>query len=78
MSGSYLRGRIACPFYCRDSDKRITCEGFSGGMRSSLSFETHEAFRHYVDTYCKSVRGCCACELYKAILRAKYEDQADQ
>lgn len=75
MSGSYLRGRIACPFYCRDGDKRITCEGFDADMRSSLSFQTHEDFRRYVSTYCKSVQGCRGCALYGAIMRTKYDNQ---
>lgn len=41
-----------CPYYIRDSQKQITCEGVVAGAETSMKFESEERKLEYQKQYC--------------------------
>ena len=70
----YICADIKCPFY-RSMDrkqKKIVCEGLEDQSNVTLGYRRPDAWRRQMGTF------CCgryqACEIYRAIIEAKYLD----
>lgn len=54
---NYTGGANAvCPFYIREADKSITCEGAIPGAENAIKFTTEEEKRRHQDRYCSTFR----------------------
>lgn len=70
----YLCTEVQCPFY-RNMDRKgrkILCEGLEDQSNITISYRKKQMWQRQVNTY------CCgrykACEIYTAIMQAKYLD----
>lgn len=65
--------KVRCPFWKRAKRPReIRCEGLEDGMTIALRFNNEQNFIRHGTTF------CCgryeACEIYRAIVEAKYAE----
>lgn len=49
---NYAGGASICPFYSHESDKSITCEGFSDTHKIALKFTSKQAKLNWLKDYC--------------------------
>ena len=49
---SYIAADVVCPFYCRDQDNYITCEGVEDDTRIHLVCENKKKRYAYQRRYC--------------------------
>lgn len=59
-----------CPFYIKEAEKSITCEGCTENSTNMQRFETSEEKEHYQEQYC-TTRGYIMCP-WAASLAEKY------
>ncbi len=62
---------VTCPFYKRESDVEIKCEGIVSDVLSNR-FTTTQQKNCHKDTFCKGEY--CACRLYETLME-KYEGE---
>lgn len=64
---------IACPFYRSDKPTKLTisCEGIVPGSSLTHKFNDTPTYDYQIDVYCKSIKRCVRCPIYRAI-NAKY------
>ena len=72
-SGSYTQVYVKCPFYHRDDARSsITCEGFMDDMIIKLQYRKKADLKQQLKVF------CCEhyekCEIYRAIMEAKYDE----
>lgn len=62
-----------CPFYLRESQLSISCEGLTDGTRNVMKFNKLDDKHQYQRDFCfyKTYKGC---PVYQAILK-KYEEE---
>lgn len=64
---------IQCPFFHSDNFNSILCEGGEDTVAIRQTFKNVPAREAWQDKYCKSIKGCEDCFLYKNAYE-KYED----
>lgn len=62
-----------CPFFCRDSEKQITCEGYLEGTNFSIKFQDEGKKDEYLKNYCMKYPNSCP---INNIIESKYEQPA--
>lgn len=67
MATSFESANVKCPFYKRNDQRKIFCEGIDSESQMILEYEEKEKAR-------KKIRESCSerykdCEVYKAILK---------
>ena len=74
MPVSYLDVNVKCPFFrfAEDSIRRISCEGITDASTLSQTFVSKEDYLREIEIHCAS--RYTYCELYNAIMEAKYLD----
>lgn len=70
-SSSY---KTICPFYIKDADKSITCEGLIKGTSDMRRFQTTKVKREYQEHVCQTRDYAYLCPIAEA-LTAMYERQ---
>ncbi|MCQ2418799.1 MAG: hypothetical protein MJ085_03330 [Clostridia bacterium] len=66
---------MRCPLYLKDCGTRLNCEGITDECTLQLNFHTKNAKDQQIAIFCRDrYRNC---ELYEAIMKAKYADQFD-
>jgi len=68
--------RAVCPFYVKEAEKSITCEGLMPGTETAIRFPSSTAKRGYQQSVCEHADACKRCML-AAALDAKYRQGAD-
>ena len=73
--GSWNKREIQCPFYKHDSyrDKSIVCEGVFDRSLCVHRFRRGEDRRKQIELFCSD--GYKTCEIYRAIMEAKYPEE---
>lgn len=64
---------IICPFFRLHGQKQIRCEGIMDGTATAIVFRSAERKKFFVRTYCE--KNCQACEIYRMLMREKYNDE---
>ena len=77
MSTSYGSQGVRCPFYRYHSKRAIGCEGMTDTMTISLGFQHGADREQHMSIFCCSQR-YDYCEIYDAVLRAKYPDDYEE
>ena len=71
MANSYRSADVQCPFYIRDENRRIVCEGFVPRANAGFWFETNKAQLDHMETFCMSKWQSCP---YADTVNRRYED----
>ena len=76
--GNYTAGvRTICPFYIKESDKGITCEGIIPGTMQLIRFNSVLEKRRHQQTRCERRDYADVCAIAKMLMeRAEKEDDA--
>ncbi len=61
-----IEGRIECPFYLKEGDGFITCEGVLKGTECIHSFKSNELKRYHENSVCSSSGGR-NCQHYRTV-----------
>ena len=69
--GHYLSKYVVCPFYHRNDDNRICCEGTDDINTINIVFEGKNQLKEYANAYCTDIEGCKKCLIHMA-LKSKY------
>lgn len=77
MSNHTFGVRTICPFYQREADKSITCEGVIPGTTASTHFDSKGEKRLFQEQHCELREYEKCCPLAAALMR-KYEDDHEQ
>ena len=56
-----------CPFYLRESERTVTCEGIVPETTIKVEFHTRKQKENFQKTYCFA--GCSRCPNYENILK---------
>lgn len=70
-SGSYFKAFVLCPFYKRDENKTIVCEGFVEDSSICLSYRYNRLYRQQMEIFC--CKDYKKCEVYRMLME-KYQD----
>ncbi len=72
-SGSYIRSRVICPFYCTDESRQpcIKCEDPLRYTSITLGFTNKFLKKNYMERYC--ISDYADCEIF-VIANKKYKD----
>lgn len=62
----YIEGMIECPFYLKEGDKFIACEGLVDGAKCFHRFESNALKGQYEVDYCSSNNGR-KCQHYRTL-----------
>lgn len=76
MSGCGAAGKVRCPLYHKDCGTRLNCEGITDECTLQLNFRTKTAKDLQIGVFCRD--RFQNCELYEAIMKAKYADEFDE
>ena len=68
----YISKYAACPFYRRNDDNRICCEGTSSANTINIVFGDQHKLKEYGVRYCNDINNYRNCLICKA-LNSKYE-----
>lgn len=63
----YVSKYAVCPFYHRNDDNRICCEGTDERNTINIVFEGKNQLKEYSVIHCNSIEGCKSCLIYKAL-----------
>lgn len=61
-----IESRIECPFYLKEGDGFIACEGIVAGTRCVHQFKSNTHKRNYENTVCSS-NGGRKCQHYRTV-----------
>lgn len=76
-SGSYRQVYVKCPFYLYDDGaRRICCEGIAPETTVATMFRHRGQLQQHMRIFCENAFTCC--ELYRAVMAAKYEDEDEE
>lgn len=70
-SGSYFKALVLCPFYKRDDDKTIVCEGIVEDSNICLRYRYEKLYRQQMELFCCDQYK--KCEVYRMLME-KYQD----
>lgn len=76
MSSCGASGKVRCPLYHKDCGTRLNCEGITNQCSLQLNFQTKAAKDQQIGIFCRDRYRYC--ELYGAIMKAKYAEQFDE
>lgn len=65
--------RTICPFYLKEAQKSITCEGLIEGTSNMTRFDTEEEKLQYQSANCEMYNYANCCKLAAALAK-KYEE----
>ena len=65
--GDYLSKYVVCPYYHRNDDNRICCEGTSSKNTINLVFEDSKKLKNYTTNFCSDIQGYKKCLICKAL-----------
>ena len=68
---------VKCPFYKRNENNRVVCEGLGDDNKLHLVFSNPTAKSKYMQEHCYSLRTCQDCLIHKAMY-AKWEMDDDE
>lgn len=71
----YISKEAQCPFYRKEDNGKIYCDGFADGAHLILVFDDADECRLHKRGYCRSIKGCEQCPVHK-MLCAEYEENA--
>ena len=71
MATTYGSVTVKCPFFTREKDKIIVCEGMRKNCETIHSFKRKEEKEKYLKTFCSEEY--CKCRMYK-LLEGKYAE----
>lgn len=74
MANSTGAGAAFCPFFVKEADKSVSCEGLLPGTLTAMKFEDAEARRAYVETVCCAKDYGRLCPLAVSLTRL-YDDK---
>lgn len=58
---NYVVTRIVCPYFVREAEKSITCEGIIQGTLDTRRFSTKKDKERHEDMCCTSAAACNLC-----------------
>ena len=58
---------VKCPFYKRNDNNKVMCEGLSNKNLIHLVFSDPANKRNYMQEHCYSVQACQSCLIHKAL-----------
>lgn len=68
---------MVCPFFMSSGGLAINCESpVPGAIRNQTLYANRREFRLQFYTYC-STQTCKYCEIYRAVMEAKYHDSKE-
>lgn len=76
MSSCGASTKVRCPLYRKDGGVRLNCEGITDECTLQLNFRTKAAKNQQIGIFCRDRFRYC--ELYEAIMKAKYADLYDE
>ena len=71
-TNQHISKYAVCPYYHKQDDHRIYCEGTDPKNTISIVFGEKYEQKKYENTYCNSIQGCRKCMIHKA-LDTKYQ-----
>ena len=74
MASSYIAKDILCPFYVKDDQRVLTCEGFPETLSHNQVFKNRDSLLKHASIYCSTWNYHC-CEVYRLIMESKYNDE---
>ena len=69
----YAAKFVKCPFYKRNDNNRIICEGVSKKNKLHLVFEDPISKSRYMKDHCNGIQTCQSCLIHK-VMSEKWED----
>ena len=70
--GSLWQSRVDCPFYKKDDQHEIVCEGVGEAEATILRYRLKQERNKQIRLFCA---GCYEkCEVHRMIMASKYED----
>lgn len=69
MPTKWIDKLIKCPFYKREENNRIVCEGISERSTLSPAYEHHDEKMEHMKKHCMSIEGCRRCPIYSLLDR---------
>ena len=73
----YISKYAKCPFYRRNEDFRICCEGTDSNNTINIVFGSKKQLLEYEKCYCDSIEYCKYCLIHHA-LDKKWEDGCEE
>ena len=77
MANSTGAGAAFCPFFVKEADKSVTCEGLLPGTLTAMKFETADDRRAYVETVCCAKDCGRLCPLALSLMRL-YDEKGNR
>ena len=74
MANSTGAGAAFCPFFVKEAEKSLTCEGLLPGTFTAMKFDRVEERRAYMETACCSQDCARLCPLAASLMRL-YDDK---
>lgn len=71
MRSTYNDRKAVCPFYKREEQQKICCEGIQERSSLHLTFSSPEEQKKYLERFCNSISGYCKCKV-AIMLKSKY------
>ena len=68
----YVSKEVVCPFYHKEVDNRIFCEGFCNTCSMQITFNRRDQLITHKDTHCNSFKGYKRCPLFP-VINKQYE-----
>ena len=63
----YISKYVKCPYYRRNNDNRICCEGVDETNTLNLVFPSKKKLKYYIRIYCESMNGHRECKIKKML-----------
>ena len=73
----YISKYAVCPYYSRNSDNKIRCEGVDETNTINLVFESKTDLKAYERRYCESLNGYSLCRICR-MLDEKWKEISDE
>ena len=70
MSTQYESVAVKCPYFLQLDERAIKCKGMERGSTIKYSMLSNKQRDRYLDQYCKGIRACECCEIYKMLARS--------
>ena len=67
MSTQYESVAVKCPYFLQLDERAIKCKGRARGSTIKYSMLSNKQRDRYLDQYCKGIRACECCEIYKML-----------
>ena len=61
--GHYESYLAACPYYCKEENMKVRCQGWEEGVSISVRFASVEISKRHKENCCRNLKGCSDCPL---------------